>query len=710
MLLGFSLLVIPWLSYLQLIEMERLLIQSRENVQLLLARGISTLFNGRDDLFNDLPLSYPLEYEPLYVHPLTTSIRLDGHAGDWGSGLTEKAQHFGPAGADGSFDLLLAERNDQLYIYLNVIDDRRVYRSPGYLRLDTADHVRINFFETNGTDGRITLTLHEPGVASAYRMSNDWRFAATGAPPANEVQGSIAETESGYGVEFRLPLSMMGSRKGFAVSFADVDNQESREIRNIVQTLPKGDKESFNLVVFRSPQVLNIIQGLGYSGARIQVIDSQRRTRAETGSYGTIDSANRDNPAAIDTRAWFTTIRPLLHKLIIREEWRDQPQTESDSIFDRALTSALDGQPSVLRRVTDDAQIIVALHPIVSKDKTLGAVIVQQNMAEILTFQEAAIEQIVLFSILSLLAVFVVLLAFSVRLAWRIRGLRREANAAIDPYGRLRASALQSEVKAGDEIGDLARSIDNMLKRLNQHNTFIENMPRTLRHEINNPLNTLSTSLQNLENESESVRNSKYLESAKRGVLRIGAIVQNLADAANLEESLETEELETLDIEKLIENYVANFQLTHENHRFVFRGTGEPVLARVSDYRIEQLLDKIIDNAIDFHRPESPIKVQLDTYREHLQISVANRGPALPRGAGESLFESMVSHRGRQSRLHFGLGLYVVRLIAEHHGGSVYALDLPDSSGVAFMVRLPLSRIRPPTPPKFDKTEAVETA
>ena len=57
MLLGFSLLVIPWLSYLQLIEMERLLIQSRENVQLLLARGISTLFNGRDDLFNDLPLS-----------------------------------------------------------------------------------------------------------------------------------------------------------------------------------------------------------------------------------------------------------------------------------------------------------------------------------------------------------------------------------------------------------------------------------------------------------------------------------------------------------------------------------------------------------------------------------------------------------------------------------------------------------------------------
>jgi signal transduction histidine kinase len=53
-------------------------------------------------------------------------------------------------------------------------------------------------------------------------------------------------------------------------------------------------------------------------------------------------------------------------------------------------------------------------------------------------------------------------------------------------------------MNAGDEIGDLARSVSNMLEKLKQHNGFLENMPRTLRHEINNPLNTLSTSLQNL--------------------------------------------------------------------------------------------------------------------------------------------------------------------------------------------------------------------
>ena len=50
----------------------------------------------------------------------------------------------------------------------------------------------------------------------------------------------------------------------------------------------------------------------------------------------------------------------------------------------------------------------------------------------------------------------------------------------------------------------------------------------------------------------------------------------------------------------------------------------------------------------------------------------------------------MVSHRGPQNRLHFGLGLYVVRIIAEYHGGFVRAINLTDGSGVAIMVQLPM--------------------
>jgi len=43
--------------------------------------------------------------------------------------------------------------------------------------------------------------------------------------------------------------------------------------------------------------------------------------------------------------------------------------------------------------------------------------------------------------------------------------------------------------------------------------------------------------------------------------------------------------------------------------------------------------------------------------------------------------------------LHFGLGLYVVRVIAEHHGGSVRGMNLPDGSGVVVIVQLPLANL-----------------
>lgn len=703
MLWGLVLLIVPWISYRQLIGMERLLIQGQSQAQLLTAEGISTLFNGREDLFNDLPIRIE-DYESLYARPLQNPIRIDGKENDWEPD-NDTFIKFGVDAednlTDGGFKILLGERGGQLYAFMRIKDDALVYRNPEYLRLDNADSVRLNFIQDDGEDGRVVITFTGPGVTTAYRVGPEWKLAVTGVPE-NQVQGHMERTAGGIDLEFRMPLTMLGSRRFFGLSYVDVDDADTRAVRAITQTLPTAGKSSFNLVVLRSPEVLNIIQGLGYSGARILVIDAQNRVRAETGSFTMSEDREAPDPGWASTaRRWFDVIRPAVHRLVMWQRWDDEDLTEdSATVVNKVIESSLRGNPIALRCRVNDQEIIMAAHPIVSRDAVLGGVVVEQNIADILAFQRAALEQVIVLSLVSLLVVFVVLVAFAGRLAWRIRQLRREASAAIDSRGRLRANALQSAMTSGDEIGDLARSVSGMLAKLHQHNQFLENMPRTLRHEINNPLNTLSTSLQNLADENPAVRDSKYLDSAKRGVMRIGAIVQNLADAANLEESLEAEELEIIDLERLIENYVANCRVVHRDCEFAFRGTGHPVYARVSDYRIEQLLDKIIDNAIDFHRPNSPIKVQLDQMKDFLRITVANRGPTLPPAAEETLFDSMVSHRSTEgrNRLHFGLGLYVVRVIAEHHGGTVRGMNLPDGSGVVVIVQLPLANTTA-TPP-----------
>ena len=692
-LFGLALLIIPWISYRQLYEMEKLLVQGQSQTQLLTAEGISTLFNGRDDLFNDLPLELD-DFESLFAQPLENTIRLDGNPNDWGDGLMEEYLPFGSNGfSDGDFELLLGERSNLLYLHMRVLDDEIVYRDRSLLRLDNSDQVRLDFQKPNGEAGRVALAFEKEGNLTGFEMDEQWQYASTG-QAIGEIQGKLITQSGELWLEFRFPLDLLGSRRHFGITYIDVDDPVSRKIEGQTLTVPKPGKQSFNLVVLRTPEVRNIVEGLGYSGAKILVIDDRRQIRAEVGKAQVEDPVNTEiapTLLALASNA-FEYVRPIVHLMATGERYRQKLESlDEQEAFEEVLSASLIGEPMAVRSYSrDEQEIIVVAHPIVSNDKTIGSVIVEQNIKDILTFQRKAFEEVILLSAISLLVIFFALITFAGRLAWRIRSLRREASSAIDSYGRLRDIELKREVNSGDEIGDLARSIDNMLSKLRQHNTFLASMPRTLRHEINNPLNTLSTSLQNLALNHEDVSNSKYLESAKRGVNRIGSIVQNLADAANLEEALQSEDFEPVDLDQLLENYVNNYNLTHPNASIVYSGTNSPVLTMASDYRVEQMMDKIMDNALDFHRKDTTIRVQLDKIDNLLRITVANRGRILSPSVENSLFDSMVSHRDQHNRLHFGLGLYVVRVIAEHHGGHVRAVNLSDNSGVAVVVQLPI--------------------
>ena len=688
-LMGLALLLIPLFSYRQLVEMERLLFQSQSRAQLLTAQGISTLFNGREDLFEELPLDID-DFEPLYAQPIDSPINLDGVFDDWQDSISKKVNSFGDS--NNSFELVLGERADFLYAFITIRDNSIVHRDPNYLRLDNADHLRLSFVRPDGRDGRVAIIFPQSGEIEGFEMDDQWRYAATGAAD-NRIQGSLRKISgSNSTLEFRFPLSMLGSSQYFGISYVDVDDPVTREIENITQTLPSSGKDNFDLVVLGTPEVRNIVQSLGYSGSKITVIDSKRRIRAENERALNTNSSEISEPLfdvlglVRDLRIWFNA----------GKQEGSSKTTESDlkisnqKIIDRSLT----GEALTSRKqIADQKEVIVAAHPIVSDSNVIGTVIVEQNTDDILSFQRSSLEEVLLLSLATLGAVFIALIGFAGRLAWRIRKLRREASEAIDNHGRLKTAELKREINSGDEIGDLSRSVSAVLEKLHQHNQFLQNMPRTLRHEINNPLNTLSTSLQNLVRENPDLSQNRYLESAQRGVDRIGSIIQDLADAANLEDSLSGDDLELIDINDLLENYISNYSLLHQKQKIKFLGPQKPVMALVSDFRIEQLLDKIVDNAIDFHRSGTSIIVSLEVDYDQLQIVVANRGPTMTEKLRRTVFDSMVSHRSNQNRLHFGLGLYVARVIAEHHSGYVRALNLSDNSGVAIEIRLPLASV-----------------
>ncbi len=684
--LPLALVVVPVLSSVLLAEMERWSVQSQAEKQRRIAENIALSFTGRDDLFADLPVNIG-EYATLEARPIQRQPRIDGALADWGE-QAGPPMRFGGEG-DGAFDLTLGTRADMLYAYLAIEDDVRVYRDPAVLRLDNADQVRIAFIMPDGEDGRITVTLAATGDTTAYRMDDNWRFAQFG-PPESAVRGFLRETPGGYAVELRLPFSLLGSRRYFAMSFVDVDDEDTRTIRAATHTRA----DSF-LLAFRSPELSNILERLARIDMEVRVLDTERRVRAKNGSYRTAD----DPPAMswqLRVLGWPTALGEALGAAK-EKVWRwagdapaqpgaQEPADVEARVFERALA----GESVALRRRAQGVQTILAGHPIVSDaDAPIGMVAVEQNINDILAFRREAMDQIALVALASMVVVPMFLIAFAGRLTWRIRGLGRAAAAAIDEQGRLRATNLGAQTRATDEIGDLARSVAGMLARLDRHHAFVRTMPRTLRHEIHNPLNTLTTSLEHLSGDGAQRPGGRYMESAKRAVLRIGLIVQNLTDAANLEDSLTSEDLEIVDVQGLVASYVRNCRTTHGEQHFDFHSAPGPVYAEVADYRIEQMLDKLIDNAVDFHRPNTPITVRFDVLRGQWRVVVANRGPLLP-AEPNALFESLVSRRAPAKRPHFGLGLYVVRVIAEQHGGSARAANLPDGSGVAVVVHLPV--------------------
>jgi signal transduction histidine kinase len=108
---------------------------------------------------------------------------------------------------------------------------------------------------------------------------------------------------------------------------------------------------------------------------------------------------------------------------------------------------------------------------------------------------------------------------------------------------------------------------------------------------------------------------------------------------------------------------------------------------------LAQMLDKLVDNAVDFCPPDGEIRLCLEPVDADLLLRVENTGPLLPRQMQDQLFDSLVSVRPeRGEKTHLGLGLYIVRLIAEFHGASASAGNLPDGTGVAFSIRIPAHR------------------
>jgi dedicated sortase system histidine kinase len=338
------------------------------------------------------------------------------------------------------------------------------------------------------------------------------------------------------------------------------------------------------------------------------------------------------------------------------------------------------------RNSTDARAVILsAAHPIWSGDEVVGAVVVEETTNAIRSLSDRTLEKVVAVTLVAFVLGAVVLLAFASRLSLRLRRLRDEAEEAIDSQGRVKKLIAGS--KSQDEIGDLSRSFSTALERLAQYNAYLEKLGGRLTHELRTPTTVVRSSLENLRMASVPDEARVYTERAAEGLARLETILTRMSEATRLEQLVRQPERERFDAREVVRGCASGYASAYPKVKFAVAVPDEPVMLHGAPDLYAQMLDKLAANAADFSSADEPVRIRLD---ERGTLTVSNSGPLLPAEMAGRLFESMVSFRSREGREpHLGLGLYIVRLIAEFHGGHARAANREDGSGVVVRVDCP---------------------
>lgn len=664
------LLGLPWIGLRFVDEMAELARDERLENLVVAARNLATSLHERPELFAATSGSnvHPPDSEPITLD-LLGPARVDGDAGEW----VEVARRALPVTVRGDAPretlaprIAVArsqEHPGKVFVLAELVDER-------YVRPDDA------------------------GPGDRMRV-----FHGDEPDAMQEVAGVAAPRQGGWIAEAEVPESLL-----IRVVIEDVDYFGTRQLEAtadsglLALSRPPGDKTD----EARERQWALTIGALSRASGRVAVYDVTGVQLARQGSL-----VSPEQPA----RGWTSH----LARWLLAVASRLRPEIDAINLVDSgdgsdasraavsALAKALTGVPAQQWLRTGlvggmPVWLLTVAQPVWSGDRVVGALVLEESTGSRLALGQQALERLTLLAALALAGTVVALLLVATITVARIVRLRRAAETAIDARGRVVGTIPQFRML--DEVGELAIGYERVLGRLREHQEYLSKLRARLVHELRTPIMVVRSSLENLVAEEDPARQAAYAERAQQGAARLEKIVASMGEASSLETMLGDSQLEGLDLGSLVASCVDAYRIAYPEAVFELSQPPEPARAQAVPEAIAQALDKLVANAVDFAVPGTTIRVELAA-RDIVDpaggrrpvagwwLSVFNLGQPLPESMGDSLFDSMVSVRDSRSTSgsHLGLGLYLVRLIAEFHGGSVFAQN--EDGGVRVGFTLP---------------------
>ena len=442
-----------------------------------------------------------------------------------------------------------------------------------------------------------------------------------------------------------------------------------------------------------SEEVQRILAVVTNNASRIWVVDADARVR---GLAGRLDAASTSDPYSPLAR--FNRAASKVLSAILPPESSNSPMVspqQSQAMVMDQVERALRGEPTQRIRTGNDqtGPIVSVAQPIWIGERIVGAVVLEETSSTVQALRRSALESVIVVSSAILMSVLLVLAGFAWRVTSRVHRLQREADAAIDAHGRIRGGIAPEigGLDRRDEIGALANTLSVTLDRLKRYNAHLEQLAGRLSHELRTPVAIVRSSLDNLKQSGALASDNTYLNRAEDGIQRLAKLISRLSESTQLERMLENAERERVELGALIAGCVRGYEVAYAPRNFLYERPDSPAPMQAVPDAIVQMLDKLVQNANDFAPDGSVIRVALSAKPGWYEIQVANEGEPIPSELLPRLFGSMISGRQDSSSSdgHLGLGLFIARIIAEFHDGSIRAENLPNNAGVAVTVYFP---------------------
>ena len=276
------------------------------------------------------------------------------------------------------------------------------------------------------------------------------------------------------------------------------------------------------------------------------------------------------------------------------------------------------------------------------------------------------------------------------------------ARKALRPVARMTAQAEEIGVDrlhervavppVDDELGRLARTLNDMLDRLEEGVAAKHRLVADASHELRTPLAVMRSELDvSLRSDHLSAEAREVLESTEEEVERMTRIVENLLMLARIDDGRLPLLPARTDLGDVTFAVAEDLRPLAEAKgvRMEVEDGGAPVTADRD--RLYQAVANLVDNAVKYTEPGGKVRVEAWRNRREAGVTVTDTGPGIPREVLPRVFDRFFRGDGARSMSNegSGLGLAICQEIVRAHGGRVWAESEP-GLGSSFSLALPL--------------------